>query len=183
MKHANILYLCMLCLLVSCKQPSHRPDQPTLYASEFTSGQMKLYGAFYADAALDNNVVSLDLFSNGLRLDILSGYMKGTGTNLFFSDIFLPPTDSLLLPGDYVASSTGEPFTFLPGTDFEGNFTGSYLLDIAEDQLAHYALVPEGTLHVERDGDVWTFSFAGKRSNGIAYTASFSGKLRIRDAR
>ena len=43
--------------------------------------------------------------------------MNGTGYNLYLSDIFI--AGSTLEPGTYRSSESAEPFTFLPGRDFD----------------------------------------------------------------
>lgn len=176
-----LLFLAML--MAACHpKPYNPPAAATAYASEFTSGVEKMHGAYYQEGGLDNQVVSLDLYSKGLSLNKF-GRIEGTGTNLFFSDIFLVPTDSVLQPGQYLPATDGTPNTFLPGKNYEGNFTGAYLLLIEDAKLMSYTLLPEGELNVETDGDSTFVTFVGKTQSGKKYEASYRGKLKIQDAR
>ncbi len=185
MKHlTHILPLIVLaCLMhVSCTKPSHIPVAQTQYDSIFNYCLEKMHGAYYKPSGLPNQVVALDLYSEGLELTQKYGII-GTGTNLFFSDVFLSPLDSVLTDGDYEAGNLGEEHTFLPGEYFEGNFTGAYLLLIADDKLQQYDLIREGTLHVSHVGEQTTISFSGTLFNGRPYQASYTGKLDCKDFR
>lgn len=179
------LILFSLLMLASCRQ-SNTPSTPSgTYATTFNLGQLEYYGAYYAEAGLESGVMAIDLYSEGLTLN-RKGYMVGTGTNLYFSDIFIDIADSANLKKDAVYSSdtTGMPLTFLPGTYYEGNFTGAYLLSITEGQLTGYTLIPEGSLSLQTSAlGVTTISFEGKLSNGKKYTCDYEGRLQYQDKR
>lgn len=184
----TILYIVLLplaLLLSACRTPN-TPVAPAKYASEFTSGQLEYYGAYYEKAGLRSDVWAIDLYSDGLRLST-AGYMEGTGTNLYFSDLFLAPQDSCstdVFVSDtalvFVSDTTGQPGTFLPGTYYEGNFTGAYLLLVEDGQLAGYTLLKEGTLTLYKRGQSYHLTFAGKTTAGKAYECLFDGTLRLR---
>lgn len=176
----TLLIVCVVaCLLSACKPTPHTPVAQTTYDTLFTSGYEKMHGAYYP--GLDNQVVSIDLYSEGLKLGLKG--IVGTGTNLFFSDVFLSGKDSTLQAGTYLPSDSGEASTFLSGKYFEGNFTGAYLLLIENNKLMSYSLLPEGTLTAVVDGDITDLRFEGKMQNGKAYKASYRGKLKLEDAR
>ena len=109
--------------------PSGRKGLPENY----TLAYQEIYGHCY-DSLPNVAVVALDLYSEGLELD-KNHRIKGTGYNLYLSDIFVP--DSLLEPGLYRSDTTAAPFTFLPGMNFEGYPHGMYLLNIEERQIVH----------------------------------------------
>lgn len=176
--------LAVACFLhVSCTTtPSHTPVAQTQYDSIFNYCLEKMHGAYYNNAGLPNQVVALDFYSEGLELTQKYGII-GTGTNLFFSDVFLSPKDSVLQDGEYASGILGEERTFLPGEYFEGNFTGAYLLLIADDKLQKYDLIREGTLSVSQAGSQTTISFSGTLFNGRPYHATYTGKLDCKDFR
>ena len=176
--------------LVACSPRSQRQAEPAVaYDTLFTTCYQTSHGAYYTDGGLENNVVSLDLYSEGLTLNN-QGMIEGTGTNLYFSDLFLPDSIRYLLPGTYTSDTTGNVFTFLPGTSFQGNFTGAYLLSISGGELVSYRLLPAGTLSVsvsdsvalrsafKRETVVYTLRFAEPSDSRTKYHAAFEGLLR-----
>ena len=101
-----------------------RNSQPSGYRGmpkEYNLCYEEIYGRCYD--SIPYAVVALDLYSEGLELDE-EHHMRGTGYNLYISDIFVPErttADSLRLAvGEYKSDTTGEPFTFLPGRNWEG---------------------------------------------------------------
>lgn len=182
--------LSVLCLLASCSPSEQRQPTPSVaYDTLFTTCYQERHGSYYAEGGLNNNVISLDLYSEGLLLN-KQGVIEGTGTNLYFSDVFLTDFVDYLLPGEYQSDTTGATFTFLPGTSFQGNFTGAYLLSIADGELVSYRLLPAGTLTVSvndtaalkslmyRETVVYTITFAEPADTRTRYHASFQGRLK-----
>ncbi len=165
--------------LVSCSPKGGRqPEAAVVYDTLFTLALQEQHGAYYADGGLENNVVSLDLYSENLSLN-KQGRIEGTGTNLYFSDIFLPPTDSTLLVGTYLSDTTGSAFTFLPGKSFRGNFTGAYLLSITDGTLVSYRLLPAGSLEVAQaeDEEHVVIRFSEPADSRTKYHAVFKGRI------
>lgn len=132
----------------------------------------EIYGHCYDSVA--QAVVALDLYSEGLELDA-EHHMKGTGYNLYLSDIFV--ADSLLEEGTYRSDTTAAPFTFLPGQDYEGTPHGIYVLYIEEDKLQTIQVVDSGSFVYA--GDSLVFSLHYRDANGTAthYTTRFKGTL------
>jgi len=173
MRHAfPILLFC--CLLAGCGQSGNRPSEPATFDSEVRKAYLLYYGAYYAKEGLPQKVYALDCYSDGLLLN-KQGVIEGTGTNLYFSDLFVDAGESGLPAGTYTADTTGAPFTFLPGQTYETQISGAYLLRIEEGQLADYALLTKGTLTVAYEGDTAVFHFEGTTSKKKAYTADFRG--------
>ncbi len=115
MKKILILPIVIL-LFAACK-----PDEPSIkYGYEenphYSWGYAEYYGPYYDEYKIENNVLSLSLFSDSLK--VVEGSLSGIGQYLYVEDIFIPK-DSVLLPvGKYSSSSSGAAFTFYPGEQF-----------------------------------------------------------------
>lgn len=144
-----ILILPLLVLLYACHPSSS--DDPTIndaligYDSIYPTADIQWHGKYYP--LLDRHVVSIDLFGQGLSLDS-ANHIVGTGYNLYLSDVFLPSTDTCLQAGVYHMANTSEAYTFLPYKDFEGNVTGSYLLEIQNNKINRIIGFTSGEMHV-----------------------------------
>lgn len=175
----NVLTYCLpialLGLLLSgCNPHPNRPTDQSLFDSAIRRAYLLYYGAYYAEEGLPQKVYVLDCYSDGLLLN-KQGYIEGTGTNLYLSDIFVADSLKGLPAGTYTSDTTGAPFTFLPGTAYEGQIGGAYLLYVDEGQLAAYTLLPKGTLTVAYEGDTAVLHFEGTTSQKTAYHADFRG--------
>ncbi len=177
LKH-NIILIAALAALLSACTSGNTPDPVKRLRADtvFTMAQVEAYGAHYP--GLERNVFSLDLYSKGLNLD--SGYIQGTGTNLYFSDIFLPTTATGLCEGEYRLDTTAQAFTTLPGVDFEGNITGAYLLLVQESSLAKIYLFRSGTFTLRQEGDTTQMDFHLVTDDQQTYNATFRGILELK---
>lgn len=131
---------------------SCRNSTPYVYhglPKEYNVAWEEIYGQAYD--SIPHSVVAIDLYSEGLDLDE-NHRMRGTGYNLYISDIFVPEThgqDTLrLVPGKYHSERTGLPFTFLPGKDWDGQPTGMYVLYVEEGKLQSIQVLDSGYLVV-----------------------------------
>ncbi len=146
---------------------------------EYTSAYEELFGMCYD--SIPYHVVALDLYSEGLILDN-NHRMKGTGYNLYISDIFLPDGFSRLPAGDFHSDATGSPYSFLPGRDWDGTPTGMYLLYIEEGKLQSIQLLDSGSF-IMRDTtngliDIdFTLYCTGSYGNRVTYKPHFQGEL------
>ena len=145
--------------------------------SEYTEGWLEIYGQCYD--SINQGVVALDLYSDGLTLDE-NHRMKGTGYNLYISDIFVE--DSQLVCGTYLSDTTAERFTFLPGKAFDDIPTGMYLLYVADNQLLSIQLLDSGTIVVSDTTDNlkdmrMTFYFRNVYGNTATYETHYQGAL------
>lgn len=130
----GVLSLCVLtCGLTGCQQHNTPAVRATL-DSVLTSGRLEYYGAFYKAEGVDYDVVSLDLYGEGIGLNS-EGKIEGMGTNLYISDIFVPNAElkndhaqSVLPAGTYQSDSTATLMHFLRGLDYDGSYGGSYVL-------------------------------------------------------
>ena len=172
-------WIYILPLVLAACSPKNNPVQPVTIVSELAQGTVAYYGAYYH--GLQQNVVSLDLYSKDITFDSL-GYVQGSGTNLYVSDIFLPLTDTVPADGKYVCDSTGAENTFLPGMDFDGNPTGTYILGIEDAKISTLILCSDSAFSVSRTGDTTDIQFnliSGKKQ----YMLHFRGVLKYEDRR
>ena len=80
---------------------------------QYTWGYAFFFGDYYEDVGIENNVVSMSLFTEDLF--IRNDSLIGTGQYLYIEELFLAPTDTLLPVGVYTVSDSREPMTILPG--------------------------------------------------------------------
>ena len=201
MTHRSLAILIPLaCICAACHQQS-APSKPATIASEFTACYAEDYGQEYDSLPL--HVLALDLYSDGLDLND-KGKIEGTGTNLYISDIFTDPDHSPWVPKDgkltlrtgidslvFRTDSIPSPYTFLPGTDFEGNPTGIYLLSISENAIAGIQVLDSGTFVLrptnEQGIDFQGTFYYSTRASSYAkpvvhtYSAKFSAEVRIKN--
>ena len=72
--------------------------------------------------------------------------------------------------------STAREMRFLPGMDFEGNVTGTYLLVIEDNQLKRIQLFETGSMQVEYDEDDVEMSFLLYSADStMVYRATYNG--------
>jgi hypothetical protein len=173
----KFLYILPLLFLACTAKKSS--EQPEVLQSELTQGTITCYGAYYK--GLERNVVSLDLYSKDISFDSL-GYVQGSGTNLYLSDIFLPLTDTVPAAGTYKCDTTAAVNTFLPGMDFEGNPTGTYLLKIDDAKISSIILCSDSSFVVSQTGDITDIQF-NLISDKKQYKLHFHGVLKYEDKR
>jgi hypothetical protein len=113
MKHLIYISLAIVFLLSSCGSNEPRFKYQYNLNPSYKWGYAEFYGSYFKNAGLENNVVSLSLFSDSLT--VADGGLAGHGQYLFIEDIFIALGDTILPPGRYVAAKTGKPFTFFPG--------------------------------------------------------------------
>lgn len=157
------------------------PTQPSYYRGlpkEYNLAYQQIYGHCYD--SVPYAVVGLDIYSEGLKLD-KNRRMKGTGYNLCITDIFVP--DSLLAEGEYTSipvtgnPSPIQPYTFLPGRDYEGTPHGMYLLYVEENKLQTIQLLDSGTFVYRNDSLLFTLYYRNTYGYKATYTCSFNGAL------
>jgi hypothetical protein len=171
----KILYIALALLATACTR--YNPTPRTVLPTEYSSAWQEIYGHCYD--SIPCAVVALDLYSEGLELD-KNHRMKGTGYNLYISDIFVP--DSMLAAGSYKSDKSGEAFTFLPGRDWDGTPTGMYLLRIEEGKLQSIQVLDSGLLVVKDTTNSltdlqFTLYYKNAYGNKVTYTTHFQGTL------
>jgi hypothetical protein len=124
-----------------------------------------------------HQVYAIDLLSEGLEYDSVY-HIHGTGCNLFLSDIFTL-ADSIPA-GYYTMDSVAKDMTFLRGMNFEGNITGTYLLQIYEDKIQKIILFTSGSMEVKYiEGDI-LLDFSLYTVDSTYYHATYQGPAMYR---
>ena len=150
--------LMLVFLAVSCKTP----EPPTPYQYEknptFTWGFAEFYGNYFSNYQIDNNVLTLNLFSDKLYVNDKS-QLDGHGQYLILQDVFVAPGDTLLPEGEYEVAETGAPFTFFGGKKYEDNRevipSGAYMYYVEVDPLRSkmvYVTAGKMTVSMSREG-------------------------------
>lgn len=149
--------LLLLFMLAACDNES--PVKPYVYENEpeFTWGYGLFYGKYYSNYNLNNNVLSLNMFTSGLTLNE-NNELTGTGQYLILEDVFVLPQDSTLTAGTYTLAESGEALTFFSGSKFEDNNqelpSGAYMYYIeADESKSKIVYIKEGTFTVSRQGN------------------------------
>ncbi|MGN0227027.1 MAG: hypothetical protein ACI4AI_03045 [Paludibacteraceae bacterium] len=171
--------ICVIGLLGFVCLNACKPSQPSRYRGmpkEYTLAYEEIYGHCYD--SLSSAIVALDLYSEGITLD-KNHRIQGTGYNLYLSDIFVP--DSLLVNGTYRSDTTGLPFTFLPGRDYEGLPHGMYLLNIEEDKIISIQVLDSGYMVVKdtlgQKDLLFTLYYKDIYGQRAIYNTHFTGTL------
>ena len=134
-------------------------QNPTIIAdSIYVIADIRKHGDYYNSG---HQVFAVDLLSQGLTYDSTM-HITGTGYNLFLSDIFVKCVSRPA--GHYEMDSVAKDMTFLKGMDFEGNITGTYLLQIQEDKIQTITLFTAGSMEIAYDGE-------GMKMEMVLYTA------------
>lgn len=171
MKHFLSTIIILLCFACT---PHNKPVVgPTTQAdSVYIIADIVCHGDYYNSG---HQVYAIDLLSEGLRYDSL-GYIVGSGCNLFISDLFIPRDSTNRLPvGTYTMDSTAQDMTFLRGTHFEDNITGTYLLEIKENQIQRITLFTTGKMAIDYDQGDTIMNFELYTTDSACYKAIYVG--------
>lgn len=172
----KIIYILILAAFcTACR--NYTPSSYRGLPQQYTLAYEQIYGHCYDSVPLA--VVGLDIYSDGLELDE-NNHIKGTGYNLCITDIFVP--DSLLEEGEYKSTITTnqspvQPFTFLPGRDFEGYPHGIYILNIENDKVIQIQVVDSGSFVYRNDSLNFTLYFRNAYGSRTTYKCFFTGQL------
>jgi len=181
MKNHNLSIILLAGLLASCV--GVQPNPPYVYNTNptYSWGYAEFYGAYYANYGNNDNVISLSLFSDSLKINDI-GSLVGIGQYLFLEDVFIAPTDTLLPNGTYTISDSGLPFTVSPGkndtVDNEvypiGAFISYYEVNSARSTLK---LITGGTLTAIRFGNTYSIACDFKTDDKLELKGNFSANL------
>lgn len=153
--HKKVLYIVVLAVLALMGCEKKTTTRRPAVARELKWCYINFYGQFYEGC--EQNVVSLDLYSEGLTLDS-TGMMQGSGTNIYLSDVFIPSDAQLPPAGVYRTDTTAAAYTILPGADYEDNPTGIYRLLVQENEMKEaevqqVVIYPDSLMRVSYVGD------------------------------
>lgn len=168
--------------LVACKPAE--PPAPYSYNPNpvFTWGYADFFGNYYSHYGIQNNVVSLNLFTEKLVVNT-ENKLEGTGQYLILEDIFSAKTDTLLPAGSYRIADTGDPFTFYGGKKFDDNRnvipSGAYIYYIEADaSKSKIAYVTDGTFSVSVSTDgIYTIQCDFTLDEKTKMTGTFKSEL------
>ena len=172
-----VFLLCAAAILPSCVRcPA---GTSTGLPKDYNLAYQEIYGHCYD--SIPYAVVALDLYSDGITMDE-NHRIHGTGYNLYLSDIFVPTGSDSLVVGTYRSDTTAQPYTFLPGRDYEGTPHGIYLLRIENGQLQAIQVFESGTLVVRDTTNGLThlqMSLQYRNANNtlVTYDSYFQGPL------
>ncbi len=175
--YKNILPLLFL-LLTAC-HPQTNPPVDTLgqYDSVYVIADLQWHKQYYP--LLERQVFSLDLLSEGLSFDA-DYHIVGSGCNLYFSDIFLFMTDTVLPDGCYQMDTLANIQTFLPYMQFEGGVTGCYMLDIKENQIQRILGFTAGEFEITTLGEDIRLDISLYLPDSTRYHAIYQGPFNYR---
>lgn len=177
MKQRLIIILVLAVAMMSCHPQSGPTRRVTTIDTIFTTAYSEFYGAHYE--LLPQNVLSLDLYTQGLTFDSL-GSIHGQGSNLYFSDIFLSTEDSTLRSCTYTIDTTGAVNTTLHGMNFEGGVTGAYLLLVnteTAERVSKIYYFKSGSFSVQNEGDTTDIEFHLVTDDKQTFDATYRGVI------
>lgn len=144
---------------------------------DFTFPQAKAF--FHGDAyKSQSNNITLRLYSQGIYVSD-NGEISGEGFFLNL-DLQVPITEKLVQVGNYAASSTPLPMTFLPGDTINRNdtiyATGTFLGQYSEQGFG-VIFIKQSVVTVSATGENYTVSCSiiGEKNEQI--TVNYSGKI------
>ncbi len=181
MKKLNLLIFIFAAILTSCG--SGQLNQQLVYEKnpQYTWGYAEFFGDYYADYGNKNNVLSISLFTDSMKIDDL-GNLAGLGQYLFLEDVFQAPTDTLLRVGTYTVNDTGSPFTVAPGkndtVDNEEYPIGAYIsyYEYNADNST-LKLITGGSFTVSLSGNIYSITCNFKTADNMDLKGSFTATL------
>jgi hypothetical protein len=168
-------------LLTSCGGGQLNSQYVYETSPSYSWGYAEYFGAYYADYKNTNNVISLSLFSDSLKINNI-GNLVGIGQYLFLEDVFIPKTDIFLPPGIYTINESGLPYTVAPGkNDTIDNEVYSIGANISyyegNTAMSIQKLVTGGMFTVSRIGQRYTVIFNLKTADKKDLKGSFTADL------
>jgi len=179
MKYLQILVVFFGIMLTSCNGSD--PQSAYVYNANpiYTWGYAEYFGLEYAKSGNQNHILSVSLFSAGLKPDS-TGALTGVGQSLFFEDIYVHPTEILLPAGTYTINTSELPFTVRPG---KNDTVGNELFPIGA-RITYYEentskskvkFITEGTFSVSIESDtIYTINCDFKTDDKKVLKGSFT---------
>ncbi|MDP4238613.1 MAG: hypothetical protein Q8904_03965 [Bacteroidota bacterium] len=181
MKKLNLLVFLFAAFLASCNNGQVHPSLVYEKNPQYTWGYAEFFGDYYANYGNKNNVLSLSLYTDSMKLNSL-GNLTGLGQYLFLEDVFQAPADTMLQPGVYIVNNSGLPFTIAPGkndtVDSEvypiGAYISYYEVNSANSTMK---LISRGSFTVSYSGNTYSINCNFKTSDSLDLKGSFSAPL------
>jgi len=181
MKYHITLSLLVLSFLASCK--GGESNMPYVYESNpnYNWGYVQFYGSYYSEYHNTNNVLSVSLFTNSLKLNDERSLI-GLGQYLFLEDVFVSASDTLLPSGTYKVSDSGEPFTFSPGSNYivdEKVYTLGTTINYYEEKstLSTLKMITYGSFTVSQQNGKYTIVCDFVTNDSSELKGTFTGEL------
>lgn len=181
MKRILLIIISVLCL-IACRHNPPTPPNTVVMDTLFTQGRLTCYGPYYIEQGRPQAVYELDLYSADINMDSLGIGNIGTGSNLYFSDVFLNEDLAMMASGEYHMDSTGMAWSWLPGLQYDSNYSGAYVLRIEDGGFSSIQLVSGGHFRVQQEGQQTCIDFQ-LMLDKKPYHARFEGCLQVIDKR
>ena len=181
MKKLTPLLFVFVALLTSCGGSPLNSSLVYETNPQYTWGYAEFFGDYYGGYKNENNVLSISLFTDSLKINDL-GNLTGLGQYLFLEDVFQAPTDTLLREGTYQVNDSGLPFTIAPGKNDTvdnavfpiGAYISYYEYNAANSTLK---LITSGTFTVNRNGNTYNIVCNLKTSDNLELKGKFTANL------
>ena len=181
MKKFILLIFILATILTSCGESQLSSSLVYEKNPQYAWGYAEFFGDYYADYANKNNVLSLSLFTDSLKLNSL-GELSGLGQYLFLEDVFQAPADTLLQVGTYNVNNTGLPFTVAPGKNDTvdnqvfpiGAYISYYEYITSNSTLK---LISRGSFTISRYGSIYTIACDFVTSDSTILKGTFKAEL------
>lgn len=163
MKNSLIAAILLIFILTSCEK-----KEPFVYEYEtnpqYTWGFVDFWGpVFYPRYGIDNNILSLNAFTDSLWLDD-NRQLQGFGQYLLLDDIFVNANDTIFPEGVYQVSNSAEAFTIAAGEEYkvdDAKYDVGALIYFIEqnDSYSIRKFIIGGTMTVTRINEYTRFEF------------------------
>lgn len=181
MKKYKLLIIVFTIFLLSCGGGTQYSQLVYEKNPAYTWGYAEFFGNYYSNYGNNNNVLSVSLFTDSLKLNTL-GNLTGLGQFLFLEDVFQAPSDTLLQDGTYTVNDTGKPFTVAPGKNDTvdntlypiGAYISYYEYNAANSTLK---LISHGSFTVSHSGSIYNIACNFKTSDSTELKGNFSAQL------
>jgi hypothetical protein len=181
MKKLALFLFVLTALLTSCG--GGQLNSPLVYEKnpQYTWGYAEFFGDYYGGYGNKNNVLSLSLFTDSLKLNSI-GNLTGLGQYLFLEDVFQEPADTMLRQGTYQVNDSGLPFTVAPGKNDTvdnavypiGAYISYYEYNAANSTLK---IITSGSFTVSLNGNTYNIACNFKTSDHMDLKGNFTATL------
>ena len=182
MKKLPLLLLLFAALMTSCG--GNQINSQLVYEKNphYRWGYAEFFGDYYySENGNKNNVLSVSLFSDSLKLNSL-GNLTGLGQYLFLEDVYQSPKDILLLEGTYNVNNSGLPFSIAPGKNDTvdnavypiGAYISYYEYNAANSTIK---LISNGSIIVSLKDSIYSISCNFRTSDSLDLKGSFKATL------
>ncbi|GAB1416829.1 hypothetical protein MASR2M117_22350 [Paludibacter sp.] len=158
----NILVILIVLASNSCEK-----KEPFVYKYEsapvYTWGYAQFWGQHYVNYEVEENVLSLSLFTEGLYLD-KNNSLNGNGQYLFLDDIFVQKGDTVFPEGEYLVLDSIGAKIISPGKLYEVDGIkkdiGAYIYFIEKNEnFTKRKFIKSGKMTVTKSDKVLRFEF------------------------